>query len=153
MKYQSVIYISHPYQGNEMNQEIVGELIRRLQKMYPDYLFVSAIHAFSFCYHTTDYQAGLDMCLWLLNHCQAAWVFGDWKNSIGCQTEIEYCKEHKIYYQIMNDNCLQIKGTPRNCAYCELVEFDENWIQCNKALVQKMYLDVVEELRGRGEAV
>ena len=146
MKWKSVIYISHPYQGKEENLQIVSELCRRLQKLFPHYLFVSAINAFSFCYHTTDYETGLDMCLWLLKRCDTAWVFGDWLNSIGCQTEVTYCKEHKKFYQIMNDNCLQIKGTPRNCVECELVEFDENWIQCDKAKIQKLYLDVVSEL-------
>ena len=148
MRYKSVIYISHPYQGNETNKEIVGELVRQLQKKFPEYLFISPIHAFSFCYHTTNYEDGLNMCLWMLNKCDAAWVFGDWKNSIGCQTEVDYCKNHHIYYQIMNDNCLQIKGTPRNCAYCELVEFDETWIQCDKAQVQKIYLDIVSKYEG-----
>ena len=54
MKYQKVVYVSHPYGGKAENHEMVGELIRRLQKLYPNYLFVSPIHAFSFCYFSSS---------------------------------------------------------------------------------------------------
>lgn len=150
VSYKSIIYISHPYGGDDINKEIVEKLVKRFQKVFPDYLFVSPIHAFGHCYFDVSHEAGLEMCLWLLEQCDVAWVFGDWKTSKGCIGEIEHCKKFGIYYQIMNDNCLQIKGEPRKCVDCELMEPEENWMVCNKAMVQKTYLEVVKDVEQKG---
>ncbi len=40
------------------------------------------------------------MCISLLNISDEMWVYGDYQNSIGCNFEIQYCKEHGISYSI-----------------------------------------------------
>ena len=98
--YDKVIYISHPYGGKSKNEKKVGKLINSLQKQYPNYLFISPIHAFSYAYHKVEYQKGLNMCLWLLNRADEMWVYGDWENSVGCCAEIDFCKTNNINYKI-----------------------------------------------------
>jgi len=98
--YESVVYVSHPYGGKKENEEKVAEIINQLSKEYPTYLFISPIHSFSYAYHDVDYQVGIDMCLWLLEKADEMWVYGDWKNSKGCNMETEYCKEFGIPFEI-----------------------------------------------------
>ena len=100
--YDNIIYISHPYGGIKLNEDRVAEIILKLQKQYPDYLFVSPIHAFSFEYTYDDYETGINKCLWLLDRCSEMWVYGDWENSKGCKIEIQFCDYNCIPYTIMN---------------------------------------------------
>lgn len=137
--YKTVVYISHPYGGRNNNEKIVADLINSLIEKFPDYLFVSPVHAFSFAYHTVEYQQGLNMCLWLLEQCDEVWVFGDYQYSVGCMAEIAYCQNHRIYYQIINDNCLNIVHQPRKCCDCGLMELNETWATCNKNIVSALY--------------
>jgi hypothetical protein len=96
MKYEKVVYISHPYGGKEENRKQVGEIIKELMQAYPNYLFLSPIHAFSYAYSEVDYNVGLSWCLWLLDKSQEMWVYGDYTSSEGCKREIQYCLEHNI---------------------------------------------------------
>ena len=72
--------------------------MNQLAKAYPDYLFVSGVTSFGYCYFDLDYQDGLERCLWLLDHCDEAWVFGNYTDSKGCMAEIEFCQQHRIPY-------------------------------------------------------
>ena len=96
VNYDKVIYISHPYSGLKENEEKVANIINNLIKAYPNYLFISPIHSFSYAYHAVNYQIGINMCLWLLDRCDEMWVYGNWENSKGCKMEIEYCMEYNI---------------------------------------------------------
>ena len=53
--------------------------------------------------------------------------------------EIEYCNEHHIYYQAINDNCLKIMAEPRKCCDCGLMEIDEQYAICNKSFASQIY--------------
>lgn len=44
------------------------------------------------------------MCISLLNISDEMWVYGDYQNSIGCNFEIQYCKEHGIPYLIKTNS-------------------------------------------------
>lgn len=98
--YESIVYISHPYGGRGENKEKVAKIIKKLTKEYPHHLFISPVHSFGYEYHDLDYQAGIDHCLWLLEKCDEMWVFGDWKNSKGCNMEVEYCVRQRIPFEI-----------------------------------------------------
>ena len=153
--YTNIVYISHPYGNDEKNQLLVGELIKKLVKEYPDYLFVSPIHSFSFLYSCTTYQQGLDMCLWLLHQCDEAWVFGDYQESVGCMAEIAYCKNHSIPYHIMSADCPWQKYQSSfmlffnyftdhdreiNCLECSLANFDDDYeIRCQRYHIAQVY--------------
>lgn len=157
--YKNIVYISHPYGNNEKNQLLVGELIKKLVEEYPDYLFVSPIHSFSFLYSCTTYQKGLDMCLWLLHQCDEVWVFGDYQDSVGCMAEIAYCKNHFIPYRIMSADCpwkqCHLQRDSQGCAIlkyfakhykeeicleCSLANFDDDYeITCQRYHIAQVY--------------
>lgn len=157
--YKNIVYISHPYGNDEKNQLLVGELIKNLVEEYPDYLFVSPIHSFSFLYSCTTYQKGLDMCLWLLHQCDEVWVFGDYQNSVGCMAEIAYCKNHSIPYRIMSSDCYwqryELPCNPEtryllkyyskyykwvNCLECSLANFDDDYaMRCQRYHIAQVY--------------
>lgn len=145
MNYKNIIYISHPYGGDANNVVIVEDLIQRLYYEHPDYLFLSPIHAFSHMYDYTEYQEGLDMCLWMLDQCDEAWVFGDYQNSVGCMSEIAYCQNHLIPCRIVKENCLGIKQDTCKCHECSLVDYDEYYIICHKDKLHHMYNEVIGE--------
>ena len=94
--YKKIVYISHPYGGYKKNERKVKRIINSLQNNFPNYLFLSPIHAFSYAYNKTDYDKGLNMCLWLLGKADEMWVYGDWRNSRGCKAEVKYCVENNI---------------------------------------------------------
>lgn len=149
MNYQSVVYVSHPYGGNKLNLKLVGNLIRNLHKMYPNYLFISPIHAFSHMYDYVDYEIGLDMCLWLLDSCDEMWVFGDYQNSVGCTKEIEYAHNHLIPYRIISNACLHLKSNNSFlCNECGLVEYDEYFITCKKKDMEYAYEEASYKCKG-----
>lgn len=139
MKYESVIYISHPYGGDHDNKKMIGNFILELQKIYPNFLFISPVHSFSFAYHYVPYQQGLDMCLWLLEKCDEMWVFGEYQSSIGCMSEIAYCKNHNIYYQIIGENCFAQNKMSRKCSDCGLLDERYNSFKCLKSDTQRIY--------------
>ena len=100
--YKSIVYISHPFQNNPENVKEIEDIIKGLRRLFPDYLFISPVHAFGFLYNSTTYEQGLYMTLFLLETCaDEMWVFGeDWRNSTGVKAEIEYCKKRNIPYYI-----------------------------------------------------
>ena len=80
------VYVAHPFRGDEIgNAGKVARICRELHKDYPDYLFVSPIHAFS--WFREDHEGALEHCLRMLAKCDELWLFGDWENSAGCVTE------------------------------------------------------------------
>lgn len=88
-----IVYISHPYSGNDGNKEKVANIIRGLQKEFPKDIFISPIHAFGFLYKEVDYDIGLEMCLALMEICTEVRVFGNYWESVGCMAEIKRAKE------------------------------------------------------------
>ena len=95
-KFKKTIYISHPFQGKRENLEKVTKIIENLVKKFPDYLFLSPIHAFGHEYTLVDYETGINKCLSLLDQCDELWVYGDFMNSTGCLIEIAKCAEKGI---------------------------------------------------------
>ena len=101
-KYEKIIYVSHKYENEKTNEEIVANRIREWQEMYPTFLFISPIHAFSFCYDNVDYYEGLNYCLFLLDTCcDELWYFGEISKGVGI--EIEYCRQNGIPYINMSE--------------------------------------------------
>ena len=94
--YSKIVYISHPYSNKTENKEKIEEIVKELAIKHPNYLFVSPVHCFGYLYNTVDYQTGIDYCLWLLGKCTEMWVFGDYKNSRGCNIEIKIAEESGI---------------------------------------------------------
>lgn len=94
--FKNLVYVAHPYGGKEENKAAVEAIMRKLTTIYPDYLFVSGVTSFGYCYADIEYQSRLDRCLWLLNQCDEMWVFGDYQSSRGCTQKIKFCQQHRI---------------------------------------------------------
>ncbi len=90
---EKVIYVAHPYGGKEENKEKVERLIKGLVGIYPDYCFLSPIHATGFLYNEMTYDEGMKHCYTLLDLCSEIWIFGDSK---GTRLEREYAQRYKI---------------------------------------------------------
>ena len=99
-KRKKLIYLSHPFKGEKSNLDKLGKIAKQLREQYPEYVFISPLHAFGDHYHSVHYYQGLQECLELLARCDEMWVFGDYRNSTGCLYEIEFCKKNKISYKI-----------------------------------------------------
>lgn len=80
------VYVAHPFRGDEQANTLrVSKICRSLRAKYPDDLFISPIHAFS--WFRDDHDGALEHCLRMLARCDELWLFGDWWNSEGCVTE------------------------------------------------------------------
>ena len=117
--YENIVYISHPFQNNPKNVKEIEYIINTLYKYFPDYLFISPVHAFGWLYDNTAYKEGLNMTLFLLETCaDEMWVFGeDWENSTGVKAEIDYCKRRNINYSIFEtiENTIAYKKRFERC--------------------------------------
>lgn len=82
-----VIYVSHPYNGLLSNSIEAEKMTEKLQKKFPQAVFLSPIHAIKEDYSATDYVLGLSHCMELLKRCDGVIFSGDWKNSKGCMAE------------------------------------------------------------------
>jgi hypothetical protein len=103
MEGYNMIYISHPYSGKEENKLKIEAIVRELVAKNPGVTYISPVHAFGYLYNDVDYEAGLEMCLRLLDVCNKMLVFGDWKKSRGCTAEVLYCQQNFIPYEIAGD--------------------------------------------------
>lgn len=96
-----MIYVSHPYGGDSGNKEKIECIVRELATGDPKNTYISPVHCFGFLYDSVSYERGIEMCLDLLEFCDRMEVYGEWKNSKGCQEEINYCLINKIPYVII----------------------------------------------------
>lgn len=105
------VYVAHEYKGLEKNLDRVTYIISSLVKTYPDYVFLSPIHAFSYAYHLVEYQNGLDFCFALLDSADEMWVFDDFSSTSGVNAEIAYCEKYDIPYHVWDEyECIEILG-------------------------------------------
>ena len=86
------VYVAHPYRGDEAgNRERVGEIMRELNKDFPEVLFLSPIHAFGWL--GDDHDRALALCRRLLAMADEIWLFGEWERSEGCLMERDEAKK------------------------------------------------------------
>lgn len=113
---KKIIYLSHNYGGKESNKKHIETVIKSLVKRYPDYTFLSPVHALGFLYYTLTYDNGMRHCLALLDMCDECWSVDGYNDSNGCVIEQSYCADHRIPTVIIQD-----------CAKCEY----NNKIRCD----------------------
>lgn len=102
-KFDKKIYISHAFGGKKKNLKDVEKIVKQLIKTYPNYLFISPIHSFSFEYYMDDYDYGLSKCLALLDICDEVWVTGkNYQDSKGVFEEMVYAHSNKIPVKYMS---------------------------------------------------
>ena len=112
---QKLIYLSHNYGGKESNKQHIELVMKSLVKQYPDYTFLSPVHALGFLYYTLTYDNGMRHCLALLDMCDECWSVEGYNDSKGCKIEQSYRADYRIPTVIIQD-----------CAKCEY----NNRIKC-----------------------
>lgn len=105
---QKIIYLSHNYGGKESNKQHIELVMKSLVKQYPDYTFLSPVHALGFLYDYISYEDGMRHCLALLDMCDECWSVDGYNDSKGCVIEQSYCADHRIPTVLIRD-----------CAKCE----------------------------------
>ena len=83
IKFEKVVYLSHPYGGKKKNLKAISEILREVQAEHPTFLFLSPVNMFSCLYSDMPYKEGLDRCLWLL----------DGQTKCGCLENIKAAKD------------------------------------------------------------
>ena len=100
---QKIIYLSHNYGGKESNKKHIEAVIKSLVKRYPDYTFLSPVHALGFLYDYISYEDGMRHCLALLDMCDECWFVDGYNDSKGCVIEQSYCADHRIPTVLIRD--------------------------------------------------
>lgn len=110
-----LVYVAHPYSGKKENKDRVDELMKDFLINDAEHTYVSPIHNFGMSYFEKDYARGLEICLHLLENCDALVLCGDWQNSKGCIGEWAFAKAKgiKIYeldtWRKINQNFKRVK--------------------------------------------
>lgn len=122
-----LVYVAHPYGGDEKNAQAVKQIIEDLTEGNHPLLanhtiiamhtsdgipsiellqavYVSPIHQQGFMYEGTPYLAGLQKCLELLRRCDVLLLCGDWQNSKGCLAEFGFAMARKMPIVFENSN-------------------------------------------------
>jgi len=87
------VFISHSFQDNpEENLNKTKKLLSKLRSEYPDILFISPLHLFSYFKQEVEKfrEDIIQYCKHLLQECDEIWVYG---KSEGCMKEAQYAKE------------------------------------------------------------
>lgn len=96
-----MIYVSHPYTGNEnfnLNESI--KICAELARKFPEEVFVNPLAALQHnVIANTSYDNCLDQCIELLSHCFGIIMTGNWKESRGCMVEYNFARDNgtRIY--------------------------------------------------------
>jgi hypothetical protein len=87
-----LIYLAHPYGGDENNVEDAKQMVKRLVKKFPETVFLSPLQATGFYYNDIPYIQGMEHCLEMLSRCDelllcSDYQGGSWQESKGCCME------------------------------------------------------------------
>ena len=93
-----MIYISHPFTGNEEENRTKAHLIAaKLAAKYPAVLFVNPLTAMKHAVAAKlTYGDILDQCIELVNRSDGIIMTGNWRESRGCTKEYKFAKAAKI---------------------------------------------------------
>lgn len=97
-----LIYVAHPYGGQEKNKKATEEIIKRLYRLIPDKTFISPIHGICCPYESVSFEDGIKYCLNLLGRCDLLMLTGEWEKSPGCNREKEYAERQGIRVAILS---------------------------------------------------
>lgn len=93
-----LVYVAHPYGGDEENILKVEDKIREFtQNSSENITYLSPIHNFGFLYNEMDYDEGLDLCLRLLSLADILVLCDGWASSEGCKVENLFARDNNIW--------------------------------------------------------
>ncbi len=87
-----LIYLAHPFGGEQKNVDRVEKIIKGLLHQHPDCTFYSPLHATGFFYGQLPYLEGMEHCFEALSRCDELWLCEGWYNSQGCNMEYGFAK-------------------------------------------------------------
>ncbi len=100
---QVIIYVAHPLRGRtgspeeiKSNTAAITAIMQQLVRAFPEHLFLSPIHAFSFLSPHGDQETPLALCKRMLKACDEVWFFGDFLESGGCMMELRWALQKRI---------------------------------------------------------
>jgi hypothetical protein len=95
-----LLYIAHPYGGDETNKERVQTYLKMLQAKYPEKTLFSPLHNWGYAPYDKEHQhKPMKDCLEVLQRCNALILCGNWRESRGCNQEYAaaYVMDMQIY--------------------------------------------------------
>lgn len=95
-----LLYIAHPYGGDESNKEKVQTYLKMLQEKYPEKTLFSPLHNWGYAPYDKEHQhKPMKDCLEVLQRCNALILCGNWRESRGCNQEYAaaYVMDMQIY--------------------------------------------------------
>ena len=98
-----MIYIAHPFDGEQENIDKVQAIIHDFALKLPDHTFYSPLHAMGFLYEELSYLDGMEYCFEALSRCDELWIAGDWWKSKGCCMEYAFAKGKGIPIKFINN--------------------------------------------------
>lgn len=91
MAIDQILYVSHPFSGNEDNRKAIDVIIKDLVRFDPNVFYLSPLHAmrreYKENYTKEEYDRDLSGLLLLLIRCEGIIMCGDWETSKGCTRE------------------------------------------------------------------
>ena len=89
-----MVYISHPYTGNEKRNVYEAESIsKELSNQFPDIVFINPLNVFKHLQNSNlSYSEIINQCIELMHHCDAMIMTGNWRSSKGCMMEYNNAK-------------------------------------------------------------
>lgn len=87
-----LIYLAHPFGGEQSNIDKAGKLIKELLHKHPACTFYSPLHSTGFLYDKLNYIDGMDHCFEALSRCDELWLCEGWQDSRGCNMEYGFAK-------------------------------------------------------------
>ena len=95
-------YISHPFTGDEEENELKAKQIREtLKKIHPDICFMNPLGMFGD--KNADYCTALADALELLSCCEAIILCHGWESSTGCRAEKAFAIQQGIEVKHIGD--------------------------------------------------
>lgn len=83
-----MIYVAHPYGGEEENVKKAAARLETLQEVYPHKTLFSPLHNWGWNAYAPNHQAKpMQDCLTVLQRCDAIILCGMWRKSMGCMQE------------------------------------------------------------------
>lgn len=97
-----LVYVSHPYTGNESENVLkMREYCRRIKNQHPFWVLINPLDNHTYAHERYSYNDFMAMDLELIKRCDIVVFCGEWEHSKGCQAEYKQAKESKkiIYFE------------------------------------------------------
>lgn len=110
MNTTKLIYVAHPYGGAQKNVTEAKELVKKFAAFTPQCFFITPLTAMLREYKEETYDRDMELCLKLLNRCDALILTGEWKTSQGCVLEYDHARKlHIPIYQFSAETGLALR--------------------------------------------